>query len=103
MPAAQAVEATITAANIFTAPIAFRGRVNVYVEDTVTPWVGWVHLQRQYVKLDGTTTNWETVEAYNQPGNHVFVEHEDGVQYRLGVPLGSPLTGGGTPYVRLSQ
>jgi hypothetical protein len=102
MPAALVVEAIITGANQFTAATSFRGRVNVYVEDTATPWVGWVQLQRRYQKADSTFTNWETIEAYNQPGTSIFVEHEDGVQYRLGVPTGEALTGG-TPYVRISQ
>jgi hypothetical protein len=100
MPAALVIEATITGANQFTSETSFRGRVNVYVEDTVTPWIGWVHLQRRFQKTDGSFTAWETIEAYGQPGNHVFVEHEDGVQYRIGAV---DALSGGTPYVRISQ
>lgn len=98
--ASQLVDKIITEANQWTAEMMFRGRVNVYVEDTATPWKGWVLLQRSYQKEDLTWTDFETVEAYNFPGCHTFVEHETGVKVRLGV---ADALSGGTPYVRISQ
>lgn len=97
-------ERVITGADQWTDSFSFRGRVNVFIENTASAWAGWVHLQRRFKKADTVTyVEWETIEAYNQPGNRTFVEHEADVEYRLGVPSGEALTGSGTPLVRVSQ
>lgn len=101
MAASLIKETTLTGANQWTPEFTFRGRVNVFIENTETPWKGWVLLQRRFQKEGGAYVAWETIEAYNQPGNRTFVEHEKDVEYRLGV-ADDALTGG-TPLVRVSQ
>lgn len=100
---AVAAEVVLDDEDVWSEPLAIRGRVNVYIDDTSpTPWKGWVHVQRRFQKVDEEFVEWQTVVSYNTPGYRFFVEHEQGMQYRIGVPSGGALVGG-APYARLSQ
>jgi hypothetical protein len=99
MPAAVALETTVSDVNEWTDPQAFRGRVNAYVEGTFT---GHVRVQRRFTKGDATQSAWMNfLDFSSAPALQTFVEHEDGVEYRIGSDA-SAFSGTGV-YVRLSQ
>lgn len=100
MPAAKYVEATLSTAGTFTSAMEFRGRVNVLIAETETPWSGTVNLQRRYAASGGGFSEWMTVAVMIISGLWSFVEHEQTVEYRVGTVGG---LSGDTPLARLSQ
>lgn len=99
MAAALAIEVTLGATNVWSAPQTFRGRVNAYVEGTFT---GHVRVERRFPKLNSTFTAWMPFLDFNGAGGlQTFVEHEDGVQYQIGSDP-SAFSGTGV-FARLSQ
>lgn len=99
MAAALLIEGSANGANSWSASSSFRGRVNAFAD--AGTWTGTISVQRRFLKSTGTYTNWLSfIEFTDGGGTETFVEHEDGVQYRIGTILGVT---GGPVYVRLSQ
>ena len=90
----QAVSASLTAQNTFTAPLKVLGDANVWISG---PWTGTLTLQASY-DAGGT---WLDVQTYTANGIDILYEPEVGVCCRIGFKTGQYTYG--TAVVRISQ
>ena len=90
----QAVSASLTAQNTFTAPLKVLGEANVWISGT---WAGTLTLQASY-DAGGT---WLDVQTYTANGIDILYEPEVGVCCRIGFKTGQYTSG--TAVVRISQ